>query len=909
MECLLRGINNVTTASIPRDRKFFMLRSAAPRVVSFTLVTVAMVAGLVIVPTSAEPAQAATTSALTVSWNADTSDARQFQPDRLPSSPHYNDFKDIKITVSQTTAILDQAIRVSVEGFAGTVSSYQQETRADNAMNYLQAMQCWGPDPLADDFNETCQWGGRYLVERNGLGDSVISDNAARTGPLDFDSARPTTHDVPFRTIGGTEYSGKRITVNGNEKYPILDLFGPSTTNEVVSARVGSDGTGYFDFETQSSDQAPHLGCGTAAALRCWLVVVPRGSHFGGNGVECSGILDPRNNYDPYTYGKANAIQGGSPVNDQCDYWDNRIVVPLDFTPTGNTCPVGSSEFRVTGSQLMIGAMSSWQPSLCQTIGTTFSFATNPDSVARTNVLETGASSAGVAYTGFPVSSGELPTDDQRTLLAKTKLVYAPVAISSVVIGFIAESASGRQESLNLSPRLMAKILTQSYPFLVPQSTSSTAQNATQLGEVNRRYTYIYLDPEFQALNPTNYLQFTTPPAVVLPGPSGADAIRQLWRWIFADADAVAFLNGTPDGFTTPDGKPGMTVNPYYLPKGNPAAVVPWYLDDVRQPLATPTTRQVGLTNLDGTPQKLTEQVLDTFPKNDETLMPIQLSYSTQSRFDSIQFAPYVEDLLSAARQGFRADPNSRTIWDPNRPNSIGTSGDWVTSGAQVPGQKFMIVITDSVSAIRYGLNTAAVRVPNSTVAQLPDEEGMANALAGLAATSLDTVKQIDPSKVPTSGYPMTMVTYAAVNLSKSTPASRTTIADLLKQITTSGQVRGAAIGQLPVGYLPLTAELTTSSTAVVNEVRTYTPPKTTTTTTATNGIAQDTFEFGSELPTESSTTGADPTETTGVDELASGVTEASSSEPIARNALVIALVIGLAGFLVAPILFRGGLR
>ena len=890
------------------------MRLASAALVAFAL------AGLIVAGPLQQPVDAATTggSKLTVKWTGDDSAAAAFQPPRLATSPHYNGFKNISISVAQTTGIIDQAVRVSVTGFAGTVSVNQSGLIASNAMNYLQAMQCWGPDPLAVDFNETCQWGGRY-TPNNGLGDSVYPDNILRVAPMDVDVTHPTDHDVPFRTADGQKISGKPILVNKVEKYPILDFVSPSTTNEVNSARVGDDGTGYFDFETQSSDQAPQLGCGTAAHLRCWLVVVPRGTVFGGDGVKCSNLID-FNTYAPYKYGRPNSIQGGSPVNLNCDYWKNRVIVPLDFAPVGSKCAVGSAEVRVIGSQLMVGAMSSWQPSLCQTVKSTFAFSTNPDSVARSQLIETGMNTPNIAYTGFPVSSGELLTDSERQVLAKTKLSYAPVAISSVVIGFLADSPGGRQEQLVVSPRLMAKFLTQSYPFMVPSNSSEPAKQVAHLGAVNRTYQYLNRDPEFRTLNPTVYKQFTTSPAIVLPGPSGADAIRQVWRWILADRDALAFLNGTPD-------PSGMTVNPYYLPKGDPKAVVPWYLDEKKNFIQTPVERLVGLINLDGSPQKLSESTLDVFPKNDESLAPLKIVPVSQggqgetSRFDSIQFSPYTDSLLTGARQVFRANPNSKTVWDPNALNSSGQAGDWVSSGSQLPGSKFMITITDSPSAARYGLNTASLVVPNTTSAVNADATGMSNALTALRATSLDSVKQIDPSQVAANGYPLTIVTYAGVNLTNSSAAARSTISDMLKQVTTVGQVSGSGIGELPAGYLPLTTELAAQATAGVNEVARYSPPpagsgtaaSTGAASTGTGAYAQDPYVASSAPGRASATTPAsavavDPSIRAGVDKQITLRTAAaaSASGPVARTGLALFLGVGLAGFLISPILFRG---
>jgi len=875
---------------------YTLKRSIGAGLVAVTLGTLAAVGPL---NATAVSAAATTPSELTVSWTGDTSTARSFQPDRLPSSAHYEEFDEIKVKVSQTTGVIDQALRVTVTGFSRTISSTESGIEADNAKNYVQAMQCWGDDPLADDFNETCQWGGRYNVNNNGLGNSIISDNAARTGPLDFDTARPTTHDVPFRTAGGRVFSGKIVPDGaGGFKYPILDLIDPSTTNEINSARIGADGSGSFDFEAQSSDQAPHLGCGTAAKPRCWLIVVPRGTVFGGDGDKCSAILDRANGYEPYRKGQTNAVQGGSPVNDLCDYFDNRIVIPLDFAPTGASCEIGSAETRVVGSELMVGAMSSWQPSLCQEIKTTFSFATNPDSVARTRLIDNASSSPNIIYTSFPVSSGEL-SELERTVLAKTRFSYAPVAVSAVVIGFLAENSEGRTEQLVVSPRLMAKILTQSYPFLVPQSQGDPTKNANHLGAVNRTYTFLSRDPEFRSLNP-NWADYPYNPAIVLPGPVGADAIRQVWRWIFADDKAVAFMNGAPD-------EAGMTVNPYYLPAGSAGANVPWYFDASGTYVDTPTTRVVGLVKLDGSPKVLAEEPLEAFPRNDETLMPLR-PVSETSRFDSLQLAPFAESFVGAARQAFRGDPRSRIVWNPNAPNPEGGLGTWVSGGAQLPGQKFMIAITDSVAAARWGLTSAAVRGVDRTVAVTPTATSMAASLAGLEATSLDTVKQVNPASVPVDGYPLTIVTYAGVNLTKSTAAERTVIANMLGQVTVAGQISGSSIGQLPAGYLPLTSDLSAQSAASISAIRSYTPPTTTQPrpqVQPNGGIAQDDFSSGI-AATETFEDTRDPTVTGGVDELSAERTPASGAGPIARNSLLIALVIALAGFLIAPFVLRG---
>jgi len=881
-------------------------------------VAIAAALGLVVSGLPTSGATAATPSSLTVRWVGDSSSAAANQPPRSETSVHFSQFRNLSVTVSQTADLADQSIRVAVAGFAPTQSSSSFGT---NARNFIQAMQCWGPDPLAPDFRETCQWGGRYFSANNGVGDSVFVDNTMRVSSLDIAPGTPgaADRDVPFRTIDGREFSGlltnDDLDSDGQleTRYPILDIFGPATTNEVTSARVGADGTGFFDFEVQSADQAPHMGCGTAEARRCWLVIVPRGSVFSGKPSEatpdsasgaCSQYL-PLNRFEPYPFGFSGADQGGSPLNPACDYWDNRIVVPLDFRPTGASCELGSAEQRVIGSELMVSAMSSWQPDLCSALKTTFSFATNPDRLARVRLLEGQAS---VAYSGYPLSSGELETEVERQLLADTDFAYAPVAISGVAIAFLSELPDGRVENLTLSPRLLAKLLTQSYRFTVPVSTGDPQRNVAHLPAVNRTYFYLNQDPEFQALNPTNFSQFTQNPALLLPGPGGADAFRQVWRWLQSDAAAVAFLNGEPDPY-------GMTVNPYYLPLGHPNATVPeaddlgrWIGADgqVVASVADARRKPVGLSNIDGSPLSLATAPIDTFLKADRSQVVLQVGVlpgggPRYARFDTLQFAPYVESMLSGSRAAFRAEPNSRTIWDPSAINAAGEVGDWRSTGAQLPGQKFMLVITDSASALRYGLSLAKLQGEGDDAAISFSSASLSAALSALRPTNVATVKQVDPAAVSGAGYPLAIITYAAVNLTEAPAAERAVLASMIRRVTTSGQTPGTGSGQLPPGYLPLTPSLLAEATAAATLVERY--PNVGTSSTPPPVPPLPAFNDAGD-PVDS-----DPTpEESEAEELTEAVGEGPAAEPIARSALAVALFGGLAGVFGAPLLMRGRL-
>ncbi|MBC7519182.1 MAG: hypothetical protein H7248_09970 [Microbacteriaceae bacterium] len=913
-----------TTRRAPRGLALLMVRVGCLAVAGISAV------GLFVVVPGAT-ATGATSSAVTVGWVAASGTTNSDQPVRDTGNAEYDGFKNLQVSVAQTEDIGDQAVRVSITGFTGTRGAIDAGgTQYTDAMNFMQAMQCWGPDPSAANFNQTCQWGGRF-VDNNGLGNSVYPDNTLRVALRDVAPETKNAVDVPFlpapaagnSTVGITSVTGRQaFKLDAGNKptktvtYPLLDYTNPATTNEVQSARINRDGTGVFDFETQSAEQAPQLGCGSAGHLRCWLVLVPRGTKYGGHDDSCSGLVD--NNGVAYTFGRAQSIQGGSPINPACSYWNNRMTIPLDFTPVGSTCAPDNTQRRVIGSQLLIAAMASWQPALCSKLSTTYSFAANPDSVARLQLIE---NQAGLAFGSFPVVAGELDNDADKAKLKTTTLSTAPVAIGSTVVAYVAEGSDGRLNSLNLSPRLMAKLLTQSYEFTVPWNSSEPQKNFAHLPTANQKILYFNQDPEFRELNP-NWAQFTTNPALMLPGPAGADAIRQLWRWILADSEAKTWIDGTPD-------KAGISVNPFYLPAGNINAQVPEFLPsgDYKMVDGKQVYRQVGLKHIDGTPEKLSETLLDTFPKADESLVPLTLNVE-KYRFGTLQYGPYSDSFNNAARSAFRADPNSKTVWDPAKVNAAGDVGDWVSSGAQSPGQKFVIAVTDAASASRYSLNTAALRLDNSTTSFVKaDTAGMTAALSGLTATADPAVKQIDPAQVTGSGYPLTTVVYATVNLSASDKPALADYAAFIKQITVSGQVAGTAVGQLPIGYIPLTSAMATQAASAAAAISAYQPtvdpaaqqPSEATTSAtqsgATTGYAQDDYSpatskvagSSTALPAVPSAGGAGNTAV--ITALTTDTPKPTPAAPDAfwgQSSLALSLGGGLSGAIFAPLLFRG---
>lgn len=850
-------------------------------------------AGMVFGGAISSNAAAGTTSSLTINWAGDASSASALQPARDRAGFEYGEFNNIKVSVAQTQNLGDQAVRVDVSGFQGGTQQATDGTGQSwtTAANFMQAMQCWG-DPASPNFRQSCEWGGRF-GDNNGLGFSVYSDNVLRVAARDVSPTAANPLDVPFTSRDGRSFSGRQVLDSSDAKtYPVSSQFGVASTNEVQGARIKSDGTGSFDFEMQSDIRANQLGCGrNASALKCYLVLVPRGTVYGGHDTACSSIYGAGG--AKYSFGQVEPIQAGSPVNPGCDYWNNRIIVPLQFNQVAGVCPSGAEQ-RVIGSQLVISAMASWQPALCTTAGSTFSFSYNPDSVARAQLLE---QKADVAFTSYPITKAELQDPVDQAAFDHTTVSYAPVAIGAVAVSFLADGKNGRIESLTLSPRLLAKLLTQSYVFEVPNdATDPGTDDFAQLGKVNQGYTYLFQDPEFQLLNP-NWGDFIVNPSLVLPGPSDTDAIAQVWKWIQSDADARSFLNGAADPY-------GMTINPNYLPAGNVAAQVPVFDPTTGKKL--PTLKAVGFSNLDGSPMSLASSAINYFPKADAAEVPHKLDIET-SRYNSIQASPYVDDFLKSAVVTFRANPGAKTAWDPTAYNTNGTSGDYVSGGPQVPGQRFVISITDAAATSRYNLSPVGLRAANGSVVTTPDSQSMAVAISsGLVATSNPAVEQVNPARVAADGYPLTTVVYAVVNLSGSTAAARSSVSKMIAYVVGDGQTLGTQVGQLPVGYLPLTTDLRSQASSAAVAIASFTSP---------SGAADDgtnvTGPFTSLNAPGDGAAGVGSARTpdpamTAIAAAEGGLTPVVQVVPFGQVFLGLALLMGLTGAIFAPIVVRG---
>lgn len=690
-------------------------------------------AALALAPTSTPPAQAQTggSSAVTVSGTGA--------------------FADLRVTVSQTADLINQIVTVSWSGGAPT-----RPNTGQFATDFLQIMQCWGDDPTGPERTQ-CVYGGGVTQSTPAAGAWVRSRQVNYAGltdpdePLHPPADDPATPDVdesrnnvfvPFWAYDTPRPDPDTPVYTGRS-----DFIDAQLTNEIPLARTRENGTGVEFFEVQTARQAPGLGCGETVPDRpaqgrsCWLVVVPRDT----------------TEVDGTDMGSRELVS--SPLS--TSNWQNRIAIRLDFQPVESACPLGAAERRLLGHELAVEAVSRWQPALCADGGTLFGFSQLSDDVVRNQLLL--ADDPGLSMLTEPV-----PPDAE---LPGRPLVYAPIAVTGLTVAFYIEKqvppdgaeadklADGeRYTDLKLTPRLVAKLLTQSYRGSVVGKADYLAANPAGLAD----------DPEFTDLNPAyrGFQYWTVVADAIVPLPT-SDATTMLWRWVLSDRDARAFLAGKPD-------ERGMVVNP----------------DNVDLPLPGPS-----------------------YPRNDQSC------YEDDPRFFfcTIDAHPFANDMHEAGLGVSRGDGLGRSA--SGTPNPDGTP-KLSRIDRQTPGRRGLIAIVDAATAARYGLPAARLRNAAGEFVG-PTNDGMLSAVATMKQSAVPGVLAPNPTTTASPAYPLTEVTYAATSPPLLTPASGKDYATFLRYAVGPGQTPGLAPGELPEGYAPLPNALRTQALNAATTIET----------------------------------------------------------------------------------------
>jgi hypothetical protein len=800
-------------------------------------------------------------------------------------SGHWDDFSDLTVTVSQTTGLIDQTVTVTASGMDATV-----RRNSGGVLNFLQVFQCWG-DPTADDFAATCQWGGYASNEVGGSSvDSITSTFGVQANTV------TDRGGLKFRSVAGTQNETQEVPGVGSSPPTtttgLAAFFDSGTSNEQPFVPVSADGTSRTSVTVQSAAAQPYLGCGdpdAGAGERCWLVVVPRGVHSGSlaDGTRCETLGASAK------FGATVWSQGGSPLAGSCSYWDDRVVLPLDFTDPYLSCPAGSAERRVVGSELVADLVSSWQPSLCAA-GATFSLTTNSGDLARAQLL---TGQVDLVAVSSPLTSSSIGTADPA-LLDEADVRYAPLANTALTIGLVAEEGDGTVHTgLRLTPRLLAKLLTQSYVMDVPQVSGDWGEHTVGDSLAFLAHDTVLDDPEWAALgNPTGLSSAAGRAVWTVVGPQGDDATRLLWEYVLADADAVAFLRGEPDPW-------GATVNRYYLPKGSADAAGGGY--------------------------DLLTAAIDTFPKADQSVAPDAETATVRFRgltLDSTGYSPFSASFAANAARIAKVDRKLTFTWDPNK-FSGSNVGFFVAEVPAMPangGGRLILGPSTAAASESYGLSTASLALPlattttKETVASAREFVGydattVATAIAAQRVDETTGIATADMATLPSGAYPLATTVYAAVDVSASGPdaAARADYASLLDYAVGDGNIRTGSRGGLPEGYVALTTSQIAAARALAATLRAPLPtadePTTdggTTDRGTTAGTAVPVPAAAAAVVADESTAVVAPATSMTTAEAAAADTTAATASP-ARAALGVSLATGLAGMLASPFLLR----
>ena len=515
--------------------------------------------------------------------------------------------------------------------------------------------------------------------------------------------------------------------------------FGPFNT---VYATTSPNGTGVAYIQLLTSQEAPNLGC--QAGHACSLIIDPADGGNAGDG-DCRDHSEDEGLFEYATGDFSFSGQDGI-----CS-WRDRIIVPLHFSPTPTDCPVRNSQFDAIGSPLLVRAMTSWQTALCSVASPVVIRydGTQGEPLARQDFTSS-PPTTDVALTTLPVSG---------TGGSTRPFTYAPVAITAESVAFYVDNAnSGKQDShLKLDPRLVLKLLTQSYNFANeacgngPPPKGLTCDNG-----VDNDPTTIFGDPEFRRLNrhfPPVSDSYPYEIPNVLSGES--DMTSELTKWIATNKAAKAFAGGSFDPW-------GGHINSWYL----------------------------GMT--------LPTNALNSF----DPFPPIQRQY--------VPIFP-----LSAVAQDQVNDLSPGTQWIPQ------ANGSYAPLNPEIPGTRSLFAVVGEPDASAYRLPAASLENPAGNYVT-PTDASMTAALGDMTTAKNHITQQFNftnTSKKFSEAYPLTMVIYAMVPTGGISKRAATKIAQWLDYVAGPGQKPGYGPGELPPGYVPLTAKMRAQTLKAASEV------------------------------------------------------------------------------------------
>jgi len=806
------------------------------------LATVAALLGLVVGPGAARggavAAQAtiASPAAVTSAHAAFTKTKKISRVNLVNGVRKVVDTRTVSVSVSQTQDLRDrQNVNVSWTGAhpTGGIVPQQNSSEASVEQYPVVLMMCRGKASATSGKDqispETC-W-TQSPIERTQTGTSLPVDDSPDFPPYRLDlyaSAANRGADVGVpnplpkackQFAGGTQYWVPFIDASrhvfhfgpqGCAGLPpgsslLANPLSPSNTTYGVTDLRGN-GSAKFVIETAETNAA--LGCSNT--VPCSLVIIP----IMGTSCDPAGNSLPPSDRPPSQAAQAAALAECSqtgffgagapdftpqaitapqfaqilPVSGQlwwsASNWRNRIAVPLTFAQPADACQLLSSSAPVPiyGSYFVAGATTQWQPHFCLNSKLFQLNQVIEGEPEAKNLLETGSIDA--AFQGSPPQR-VLNGGGYAVTPFPAHVVQAPTAVTgfAIVADIVNQFGQQYKETIRLDARLLAKLLTESYAAGGIGSIDKGLQNPVTHKPNPANITD---DPEFKALNPG--LVRNSPgkwnsigdlsgvsPSTLLAMAGGSDAMWALTSYINADPEARAWLNGKPDPW-------GMVVNPKY--KDIKLPVPSWPLLDKFLPPASFISNQCTQDN--PTPW-------------------LQLVAEPQNSISDISLFLQFDYSISAVNCSTGAFPS------------------WSAQGQEVPGDTFILGITSLADAYRYGLKTVALETQGGSTSGAKFTTSTGRSFAAPTNPSLRAALKTMKPDVATgswsvpysamrsgaagkSAYPGTMLISTDVPTTGLPKNLAHDYSEFLDFAAGSGQRPGLGTGELPAGYLPMSA-------------------------------------------------------------------------------------------------------
>lgn len=782
------------------------------------------------------------------------------------------DTRDVSVTVSQTLNLRDrQAITVTWKGAHPTGGVVPDSNSAFAAQQEYPVviLQCRGSDSATAKVKVTPETCWTAEASERAQGDQSFlwppyrmdrfaspSDRNQLVGvptpiPPACKNVAGSQHWIPFLSSNGTSYGGGLLDPEtGNPCAGSAPEAGAGSQTAPSNTTYGStfpDGTGRVNFVINTVESNASLGCTKGVA--CSLVVIP----IMGISCDADGAALPAGDSQnrPPTADERTAAQaqcqkvghylpgalsdGGINNEDlavsgllwwSSSNWNNRLSFPISFTQSSNVCDLVSSgtPAYVYGSQALVPATQQWGPYFCLN-PKLFKFQhvqfSEPGS---RNLLATGSIKA-----AFSAGPPQEPFDKP--------IVQAPIAVSGFAIAYRLDGVDGKEvRTLNMTPRLLAKLMTNSYPGSVGVQRDHPGLATNPLD--------IVADPEFRALNPgmmtRDNAYDSLSSSVLYSVSSDSDLMWALTSYINADPASRKWLDGTPDPW-------GMVVNPSY--KGIALPTISW-------------------------PQQ------DTW-SNDLIKNVVPCFADVKLPWFPLMNAPLANPAFVSLNMQYGISPSQVVCKDAGQPNQ-----KLVGLGKIPPGRRAVFGIVSLGDAERYQIPAANLLSYVSPAATDKFTSAAGRTFVGPTDSGLKAaVNLAKPDKtlgtwpIPyaslrtaagRSAYPGTLLMSIDVPTTGLSAVQAKRYAELIRFMTTDGQTPGFGAGQLPPGFLPLSAggglsklvAYSGKAADAVEQQKGFVPsvdgidptPSPTPTTSSPTPIATPTYGGGSPSSTDSGT-------------------------------------------------------